>query len=240
MIILPAIDLLDQKVVRLYQGDYDQQQIFGDDPVAFAKEFQAKGATHLHLVDLNGAKEGTKVHFDLVRKIVAATDLFVELGGGIRSERDIVDVLDAGVKRVILGTIAQKDPAFTQAMLQKYGEQIAVGVDARDGLVAVAGWLETTQTKADDFCQQLGEWGCSTIIFTDIAKDGTGKGIDVPLYQKLNGLGLNIVASGGVASLADITELAKVDTYGAIVGKALYSGTLTLEDCLAAAKEEGI
>lgn len=237
MIILPAIDLLDQKVVRLYQGDYDQQQVFGDDPVAFAQEFQAKGATHLHLVDLNGAKEGSKVHFDLVRRIVSATDLFVELGGGIRSEQDIVDVLDAGVQRAILGTIAQKDPEFTKEMLKKYGDKIAVGVDARDGLVAVSGWLETTQTKADDFCQQLGEWGCSTIIFTDIAKDGTGKGIDVALYRKLNALGLNIVASGGVATLTDLRQLAEAETYGAIVGKALYSGTLTLEDCLQVARE---
>lgn len=237
MIILPAIDLLDRKVVRLYQGDYEQQQVFGDDPVVFAKEFQAKGATHLHLVDLNGAKEGTKVQFDIVRKIVAETDLFVELGGGIRTEQDIIDVLDAGVQRAILGTIAQKDPAFTQAMLKKYGEQIAVGVDARDGMVAVAGWLETTETRADDFCRQLGEWGCKTIIFTDISKDGTGKGIDVELYQQLNSLGLNIVASGGVSSLENIRELAQADTYGAIVGKALYNGTLKLEDCLQAAKE---
>lgn len=237
MIILPAIDLLDQKVVRLYQGDYDQQQVFGDDPVAFAKSFQDKGATHLHLVDLNGAKAGTKVHFELVRQIVSATDLFVELGGGIRSEKDIYEVLNIGVKRVILGTIAQKDPAFTQAMLKKYGKQIAVGVDARDGMVAVEGWLETTTTRADEFCQQLGEWGCSTIIFTDIAKDGTGKGIDATLYQQLNGLGLDIVASGGVTTLADLEALAAVDTYGAIVGKALYSGQLALEDCLAVTKE---
>ena len=236
MIILPAIDLLDQKVVRLYQGDYDQQQVFGDDPVAFAKSFQDKGATHLHLVDLNGAKAGTKVHFDIVRQIVAATDLFVELGGGIRSEQDIYEVLDIGVKRVILGTIAQKDPAFTQAMLKKYGNQIAVGVDARAGMVAVEGWLETTTTRADDFCQQLREWGCSTIIFTDIAKDGTGKGIDAKLYQQLNKLGLDIVASGGVTTLADLEALAEVNTYGAIVGKALYSGQLALEDCLAVAK----
>lgn len=237
MIILPAIDLLDGKVVRLYQGDYQQQQVFGDDPVVFAKEFQQKGATHLHLVDLNGAKVGTKVHFEVVRRIVAETDLFVELGGGIRTEADIEDVLAAGVNRVILGTIAQKNPIFAKEMLAKYGEKIAVGVDARDGMVAVAGWLETTETRADDFCQQLADWGCQTIIYTDIAKDGTGKGIDVAMYQRLNQLGLDIVASGGVASLTDIRQLAQVETYGAIVGKAIYSGALTLEDCLTTAKE---
>lgn len=237
MIILPAIDLLDGKVVRLFQGDYQQKEVFGEDPVAFAQEFQKLGATHLHLVDLNGAKAGSQAHFDLVAKIVAQTDLFVELGGGIRSEKTIVKVLEAGVDRVILGTIAQKNPAFAKEMIQKYGNKIAVGVDARQGLVAVSGWLETTTTKASDFCQQLGEWGADTIIFTDIAKDGTGRGIDVDLYQELNQLGLNIVASGGVATLADIKGLAAVNTYGTIVGKALYSGNLTLPACLQAAKE---
>ncbi|MCD1025435.1 1-(5-phosphoribosyl)-5-[(5-phosphoribosylamino)methylideneamino]imidazole-4-carboxamide isomerase [Enterococcus sp. SMC-9] len=236
MIILPAIDLYDRKVVRLYQGDYDQQEVFGADPLEFAKSFAIAGAKYLHLVDLNGAKEGTKKQFDLVAEIVQQTDLFVELGGGIRSEADIEDCLAVGVKRVILGTIAQKKPEFAKAMIAKYGEKIAVGVDAREGMVAVNGWLETTQTDAYTFCQELVAAGCQTIIYTDIAKDGTGAGMDIAAYQKLNQLGCNIVASGGVATIEDIKGLVQVDTYGTIVGKALYSGQLDLAACLFAAE----
>lgn len=232
MILFPAIDLYGRQVVRLYQGDYGQQEVFGNDPLEFAQSFEKAGATHLHLVDLEGAKTGQKNQFDIVRQIVDNTNLFVELGGGIRTEKDIIDCLDAGVSRVILGTIAQKDPHFRRAMLAKYGEQIAVGVDARDGLVAVEGWLETTDTKASEFCQQLAAEGCRTIIYTDIAKDGTGQGINVASYQELNQLGIDIIASGGVSSLEDLAGLAAADTYGAIIGKALYSGKLELTECL--------
>ncbi|MDN6615789.1 MAG: 1-(5-phosphoribosyl)-5-[(5-phosphoribosylamino)methylideneamino]imidazole-4-carboxamide isomerase, partial [Enterococcus sp.] len=204
MKIFPAIDLLDEKVVRLYQGDYDQKEVFGDDPVAFAQSFEKAGAKYLHLVDLDGAKAGKLHYFGIAKKIVENTNLFVEVGGGIRDEETIKHCLSAGVDRVILGTVAQKDPVFTQAMLKKYGNKIAVGVDAKEGKVAVEGWLEKTETDAFDFCQQLVDWGAETIIFTEISRDGTGEGINLPLYEKLNQLEIEIVASGGVASLEDI------------------------------------
>ncbi|MDT2648322.1 1-(5-phosphoribosyl)-5-[(5-phosphoribosylamino)methylideneamino]imidazole-4-carboxamide isomerase [Enterococcus dongliensis] len=236
MKIFPAIDLLDQKVVRLYQGDYQQKEIFGDDPVAFAKAFEQAGAKYLHLVDLDGAKAGKLHYFETAQKIVENTDLFVEVGGGIREEATIEHCLSAGVNRIILGTIAQKDPEFTQAMLKKYGDKIAIGVDAREGKVAVEGWLEKTETDAFEFCRQLVAWGAETIIFTEISRDGTGEGINLPLYQKLNQLEVEIIASGGVASLKDIEELNILGISGAIVGKSLYDGSLKLEDILAASR----
>ncbi|MBM7712575.1 1-(5-phosphoribosyl)-5-[(5-phosphoribosylamino)methylideneamino]imidazole-4-carboxamide isomerase [Enterococcus xiangfangensis] len=238
MKIFPAIDLLDQKVVRLYQGDYQQKEVFGDDPVAFAQAFEQAGANYLHLVDLDGAKAGKLHYFETAQKIVENTNLFVEVGGGIRDEETIKHCLSAGVDRVILGTIAQKNPAFTQAMLKKYRNKIAIGVDAKDGKVAVEGWLEKTATDAFDFCQQLVVWGAETIIFTEIARDGTGEGINLPLYQKLNQLEAEIVASGGVASLNDIEGLKQLGISGAIVGKSLYNEKLKLEDVLAAGREE--
>ena len=158
MKIFPAIDLLDQKVVRLYQGDYEQKEVFGDDPVAFARSFEEEGANYLHLVDLDGAKAGKLHYFDVAKKIVQQTNLFVEVGGGIREEETIQHCLAAGVHRVILGTIAQKDPVFTKAMLKKYGNKIAIGVDAKEEKVAVEGWLEKTATDAFTFCQQLVAW----------------------------------------------------------------------------------
>ncbi|MDN6691088.1 MAG: 1-(5-phosphoribosyl)-5-[(5-phosphoribosylamino)methylideneamino]imidazole-4-carboxamide isomerase [Enterococcus sp.] len=238
MKIFPAIDLLDEKVVRLYQGDYDQKEVFGDDPVAFAQSFEKAGAKYLHLVDLDGAKAGKLHYFGIAKKIVENTNLFVEVGGGIRDEETIKHCLSAGVDRVILGTVAQKDPVFTQAMLKKYGNKIAVGVDAKEGKVAVEGWLEKTETDAFDFCQQLVDWGAETIIFTEISRDGTGDGINLPLYEKLNQLEIEIVASGGVASLEDIKGLKKLGVSSAIVGKSLYNGGLKLEEVLAVSKEE--
>ncbi|MGK0605004.1 1-(5-phosphoribosyl)-5-[(5-phosphoribosylamino)methylideneamino]imidazole-4-carboxamide isomerase [Enterococcus gilvus] len=238
MKIFPAIDLLDEKVVRLYQGDYDQKEVFGDDPVAFAQSFEKAGAKYLHLVDLDGAKAGKLHYFGIAKKIVENTNLFVEVGGGIRDEETIEHCLSAGVDRVILGTVAQKDPVFTQAMLKKYGHKIAVGVDAKEGKVAVEGWLEKTETDAFDFCQQLVDWGAETIIFTEISRDGTGEGINLPLYEKLNQLEIEIVASGGVASLEDIKGLKKLGVSSAIVGKSLYNGGLKLEEVLDASKEE--
>ncbi|WP_367377684.1 1-(5-phosphoribosyl)-5-[(5-phosphoribosylamino)methylideneamino]imidazole-4-carboxamide isomerase [Enterococcus gilvus] len=238
MKIFPAIDLLDEKVVRLYQGNYDQKEVFGDDPVAFAQSFEKAGAKYLHLVDLDGAKAGKLHYFGIAKKIVENTNLFVEVGGGIRDEETIEHCLSAGVDRVILGTVAQKDPVFTQAMLKKYGHKIAVGVDAKEGKVAVEGWLEKTETDAFDFCQQLVDWGAETIIFTEISRDGTGEGINLPLYEKLNQLEIEIVASGGVASLEDIKGLKKLGVSSAIVGKSLYNGGLKLEEVLDASKEE--
>ena len=233
MKVYPAIDVLNEKVVRLYQGDYEQQTIFGEDPLKFAQDFEKQGAKYLHLVDLDGAKDGQSRHFNVAQKIAANTNLFVELGGGIRDEKTIEACLAAGVKRVILGTIAQKDPVFTQAMLAKYQEKIAIGVDAKEGKVAVEGWLETTETDAFEFCQQLANWQAKTIIFTEISRDGTGQGLNIPLYQKLLTIpGVEFVASGGVASMEDIKALKEIGMHGVIVGKALYDQSLKLSDIL--------
>lgn len=233
MKIFPAIDLLNEKVVRLYQGDYEQQEIFGEDPVAFAKGFEDKGAKYLHLIDLDGAKDGELRYFKTAEKIVEQTNLFVEVGGGIRDEATIKRCLQAGVHRVIIGTLPQKNPSLAKELIEKYGEKIAVGVDARDGKVAVEGWLETTETDAFEFCKELASWGVKTIIFTEISRDGTGQGINIPLYQQLLEIeGVEFVASGGVASIQDITLLKEIGVPSVIVGKALYKGDLKLEDVL--------
>lgn len=233
MKIFPAIDVLNQKVVRLYQGDYNQSTVFGEDPVAYAQNFEAQGAKYLHLVDLDGAKDGQQRYFEVAKQIAATTNLFVELGGGIRDEQAIKRCLDSGVSRVILGTIAQKDPEFTQKMLAKYQDKIAIGVDAREGKVAVEGWLETTETDAFTFCQQLAKWQAKTVIFTEISRDGTGQGLNIELYQKLLTIeGLEIIASGGVASMEDILALKAIGIHGVIVGKALYDQSLKLAEIL--------
>ncbi|EOT44179.1 1-(5-phosphoribosyl)-5-[(5-phosphoribosylamino)methylideneamino]imidazole-4-carboxamide isomerase [Enterococcus columbae] len=233
MKIFPAIDVLNQKVVRLYQGDYNQSTVFGEDPVAYAQNFEAQGAKYLHLVDLDGAKDGQQRYFEVAKQIAETTNLFVELGGGIRDEKAIKRCLDSGVSRVILGTIAQKDPEFTQKMLAKYQDKIAIGVDAREGKVAVEGWLETTETDAFTFCQQLAKWQAKTVIFTEISRDGTGQGLNIELYQKLLTIeGLEIIASGGVASMEDILALKAIGIHGVIVGKALYDQSLKLAEIL--------
>ncbi|OJG26105.1 1-(5-phosphoribosyl)-5-[(5-phosphoribosylamino)methylideneamino]imidazole-4-carboxamide isomerase [Enterococcus columbae DSM 7374 = ATCC 51263] len=225
--------MLNQKVVRLYQGDYNQSTVFGEDPVAYAQNFEAQGAKYLHLVDLDGAKDGQQRYFEVAKQIAETTNLFVELGGGIRDEKAIKRCLDSGVSRVILGTIAQKDPEFTQKMLAKYQDKIAIGVDAREGKVAVEGWLETTETDAFTFCQQLAKWQAKTVIFTEISRDGTGQGLNIELYQKLLTIeGLEIIASGGVASMEDILALKAIGIHGVIVGKALYDQSLKLAEIL--------
>lgn len=238
MKIFPAIDILNQKVVRLYQGDYNQSTIFGEDPLVYAKHFAAQGAKYLHLVDLDGAKDGKQRHFEIAQKIAQTTNLFVELGGGIRDEESIKQCLASGVNRVILGTVAQKNPTFTKQMLAKYQDKIAIGVDSRDGKVAVDGWLETTQTDAFEFCQQLAKWQAKTIIFTEISRDGTGQGLNIPLYQKLLTIpGVEFIASGGVASIDDILALKAIGMHGVIIGKALYDQTLELAEILKVAKQ---
>ncbi len=236
MLLFPAIDLLDGKVVRLYQGDYDQQETFGDDPAAFAAQFAAAGATHLHVVDLEGAKHGARRNFQQVKDILAAAPLFVELGGGIRDDATVYNCLEAGVGRVILGTAALKDPAFTRRMVAEYGEQIAVGVDARDGRVAVEGWCATSDVDSVAFCREMRDAGVEYIIYTDISRDGAQRGANLEIYEKLREIdGLRLTASGGVSSLADIRALRDMDLYGAILGKALYSGAVKLQDAIAAA-----
>ena len=233
MNIFPAIDLYDGCAVRLVKGDYNQMQIYSNDPVSVAKKFEAAGAEHLHVVDLAGAKDGTTPNLETIRAITANTSLKVEVGGGIRSEEVIRTYLDAGVFRVILGTVAVTEPEFTKAMVAKYDEQIAVGVDIRDGYVAIKGWTEVSALSCRTFCQQLSEIGVKTIICTDISKDGCLGGTNLPLYRELSKeFSMNIVASGGVSTLDDVRALKEMELYGAILGKALYTGNLDLAEAV--------
>ena len=229
MKIFPAIDLRDGKAVRLYQGDYDQMTVYSNSPVEVAKSFKAKGADCLHLVDLDGAKDGRLVNFDTIKEIVEEVDMYVEVGGGIRDEERIRQYLELGVGRVILGTIAVKDPEFLEAMVTKYGERIAVGVDARDGYVAVNGWKEITDRESFEFCRYLRDIGVKTVIYTDISRDGGLEGTNMEAYRKLQNIeGLEVTASGGISFEEEITALKDVAA-AAILGKAIYSGKLDLE-----------
>lgn len=229
MKIFPAIDLRDGKAVRLYQGDYDQMTVYSDSPVDVAKSFKAKGASCLHLVDLDGAKDGRLVNFETIKEIVEEVDMYVEVGGGIRDEERIKQYLELGVGRVILGTIAVKDPGFLEAMVTKYGEKIAVGVDARDGFVAINGWKEITDRESFEFCRYLRDIGVRSIIYTDISRDGGLEGTNMEAYRKLQEIeGLEVTASGGISFEEEITALRDVAA-AAILGKAIYSGKLDLE-----------
>ena len=208
MQIYPAIDLSGGQVVRLYQGDYDRMTVYGSDPCAVAREFIAAGAKFLHVVDLDGAKDGTTANFETIRRIVQATGLKVEVGGGIRTEERIRRYLELGVERCILGTIAVKDFDFTARMAQKYGDRIAVGVDARDGYVAINGWKELSEENGIEFCKRLRDAGVKAVIYTDISRDGAEKGTNLELYRELAKIeGLDITASGGVSSLEELKEL---------------------------------
>lgn len=239
MHLFPAIDLMDGKVVRLYQGDYKQSQVFGDEPSAFAQRFKEEGAQYLHLVDLDGAKAGSPQNFTVVEQIAREGGLFIELGGGIRNEEAIKRCYAAGVDRVILGTAALRDRAFTQRMLEQYGDRVAIGVDARDGHVAVEGWLETSDTDSLLFCRQMRDAGAAYIIYTDIARDGAQRGTNLAVYSELQKIdGLHITASGGVSSLGDVEALRDMGLYAAILGKALYTGAIQLEEALAVAHKE--
>lgn len=239
MELLPAIDLRDGKVVRLYQGDYDQMTVYGEDPAYQAKAFAAAGARNLHVVDLDGAKDGTLSNYETIAEILRAADLYIEVGGGIRDEARIEKYLEMGAGRVILGTAAVNNFPFLQEMVKKYGPAIAVGVDAHDGFVAVDGWTTVTKLDGVDFCRRVRDIGVETVIYTDISKDGALSGTNLEIYETLRGIeGLNVVASGGVSFLPEIERLREMGLYGCIVGKAIYAGKLTLEDALAAAGKQ--
>ena len=230
MKIFPAIDLSGGQVVRLYQGDYDKMTVYGADPCAVARDFIAAGAKYLHVVDLDGAKDGTLANFESISTIAKQGGLYIEVGGGIRTEERIRQYLDLGVSRCILGTIAVKDFDFTARMAQKYGEAIAVGVDARDGYVAINGWKELSAETGIEFCRRLRDAGVKTVIYTDISRDGAEKGTNLELYRELAKIeGLNITASGGVSSLEELKELQSIGTHAAILSKALYTGRLDLK-----------
>ena len=239
MDIFPAIDISDGRVVRLQQGDYGQMTHYTISPLDAAKDFQSQGAGFLHVVDLDGAKLGETTNFDTISQIASSCDLFMEVGGGIRDEERIRNYLEAGAGRVILGTAALRQPQFLRDMVDKYGSKITVGVDAREGKVAVSGWLDVTDVDSLDFCKQLSDWGVRTVIYTDIATDGMLSGPNREVYPKLTAIPrLDIVASGGVTSLDDVIALRKSGCRAAIIGKALYSGKIDLAKALAVAKEE--
>ena len=237
MLILPAIDLYEQKAVRLYKGDYDNMTVYSDNPLEVARKFQECGATFIHLVDLEGAKNGTTPNLDIVRKIVEYTDLDVEIGGGIRDDETVRKYIDIGVRRVILGTAAVTDDAFLRRCVEKYKDSVAVGVDLKDGYVAIKGWTEKSQKTADEFFSHLSDIGVKTVICTDISKDGAMKGTNRELYKELSGkYSMDIVASGGVSDLEDIKALREMNLYGAIVGKAYYIGAIDLKEAIEVAK----
>ncbi len=236
MILLPAIDLYDKKVVRLFQGDYQQMTVYSDNPPEIAKDFLACGAKWIHMVDLEGAKNGSTPNFDVVTA-VAKTGLQVEIGGGIRTEDTVARYLEAGVSRVILGTAALTDWPFLCRMVEKYGSAIAVGVDCKDGYVAIRGWTEVSDMACEPFFARLQGAGVKTVICTDISKDGAMQGTNRSLYAELSKkFSMDLVASGGVSSLEDVKALRKLNLYGAIIGKAYFTRAIDLAQALEVAK----
>ena len=237
MNIFPAIDLYDGKAVRLYKGDYAQMTVYNDDPVAVARDFAAAGAKFIHIVDLEGAKNGDTPNLSVVCAIKEQSGLFCEIGGGVRSMKVVDRYMAAGIDRVILGTAALNDPDFLQEAVSKYGEKIAVGVDLKDGFVAVKGWTEKSDMPAFDFCEKMQKIGVKTIICTDISKDGAMQGCNLQLYREMSEkFTMQIVASGGVSDLENVKQLAAMDLYGAIIGKAYYTGAINLKEAIEVAK----
>ena len=233
MLIFPAIDLYEKKAVRLYKGDYDQMTVYSTDPVSVAKAFEAAGATWIHTVDLEGAKDGTTPNLDIIAAICQSTSLKVEIGGGIRSMETIEKYLSVGVSRVILGTAAVENLVLLKEAITKYGDKVAVGVDLKKGRIALRGWRETADVDTMTFLKQLEEMGLSTVICTDIAKDGAMQGASHELYEMLSkNFTFNLIASGGVSSLDDIRRLRALDLYGAIIGKAYYTGAIDLREAI--------
>lgn len=237
MILFPAIDLYDRKAVRLYKGDYNQMTVYSENPIEIARDFSSCGATHIHMVDLEGAKDGTTPNLSIVEQIAKETDLFVEIGGGIRNMETVEKYLSCGVSRVILGTAAVTDPSFLEKAVATYGNKIAVGADVKDGKIAIKGWLENSAYTLDDFMARLETLGVSNVICTDISKDGAMKGTNRELYRELSRkYSVSITASGGVSDLDDIVALREMELYGAIIGKAYYTGAINLKEALEVAK----
>lgn len=233
MLIFPAIDLYDGKAVRLFKGDYNQMTVYSEHPEEIARDFKKSGAGCIHIVDLEGAKNGDTPNIGTVKRIISSADLFSEIGGGVRSLEVIEKYLDAGVNRVILGTVAVTDRAFLKEAAAKYGDRLAVGADIKDGKIAIKGWLEKSDCDAFDFCREMQELGIGTIICTDISRDGAMRGTNLELYRKLSEmLSINITASGGVSTMDDIRELRAMKLYGAIIGKAYYTGAIDLAEAV--------
>ena len=237
MNIFPAIDLYDKKAVRLFKGDYNQMTVYSENPIDVARDFEQKGAKFIHMVDLEGAKDGTTPNLSIVAEIAEKTSLFVEIGGGIRSMETVDKYLSAGVSRVILGTSAVTDEAFLKSAIEKHGDKIAVGADVKDGYIAIKGWLEKSAFTLDAFFEKMQNMGVKTIICTDISKDGAMKGTNLQMYKELSKkYSLDIVASGGVSTIDDIKALRTMELYGAIIGKAYYTGAIDLAEAIEVAK----
>ena len=237
MNIFPAIDIMSGSAVRLYKGDYSEKTVYSDSPESVARGFEDMGASFLHMVDLDGAKSGGTDNFSAICRIREACSLFIELGGGIRSMETVDKYLSIGINRVILGTAAVNDEAFLKEALLKYGDRIAVGVDIKDGFVAIKGWTEKSAYTGMDFMKKMESLGVRTVICTDISRDGAMRGTNRELYKELSEkLSIDIIASGGVSSLDDIRALASAGLYGAIIGKAYYTGAIDIKEALEAAK----
>lgn len=237
MIILPAIDLYEKKAVRLFKGRYDQMTVYSENPLEIAREFESCGAAYVHIVDLEGAKDGTTPNIEIVKQIVGETNLKVEIGGGIRDMETVEKYISSGVNRIILGTAAVTDEALLCSAVSKYGIKIAVGADIRDGYIAIKGWLEKSNYSTKKFLDYVQEKGISTVICTDISKDGAMRGTNLELYRELSEkYSLNIIASGGVSSVGDIERLRSMNLYGAIIGKAYYTGAINLKEAIEVAK----
>ena len=230
MIILPAIDLYEKKAVRLFKGDYSQMTVYSNDPLSVAQDFCECGADHIHLVDLQGAKTGKPENMSVIDDIATKTGLFIEVGGGIRSEETVKAYLDHGVSRVIIGTMAVTDPDFMAMLVAKYGDKIAVGADIKDGYIAIKGWVEKSTLSTDQFFKNMQDLGVRVAICTDISRDGAMKGTNLELYRDLKSrFGISVIASGGVSSMDDIVALNEMNAYGAIIGKAYYEGAIDLK-----------
>lgn len=237
MNIFPAIDLYDKKAVRLYKGDYNQMTIYSERPWEIAEKFESLGAKFIHVVDLEGAKTGKTPNLEIVKKIAEATSLFLEIGGGIRDMETVKAYLENGASRVILGTSAVTDEAFLAEAIMQYGEKIAVGADVKDGYIAIKGWIEKSQYSLEEFLSKMQKLGVKTVICTDISKDGAMKGTNLALYKELSEkFTLDIIASGGVSTIDDVKELRKMNLYGAIIGKAYYTGAIDLGEAIEVAK----
>jgi phosphoribosylformimino-5-aminoimidazole carboxamide ribotide isomerase len=237
MNIFPAIDLYEKKAVRLYKGDYAAMTIYSDDPVSVARDFEAKGARFIHMVDLEGARTGETPNLSVVEEVARLTDLFIEIGGGIRTISVAERYFEAGADRVILGTAAVTDEAFLIEAVRRYGEKIAVGADVKDGKIAIKGWLESSAYTLDEFLSRMQTIGVRTVICTDISRDGAMRGANLELYRELaEKYSMQIIASGGVSTLDDIKKLREMELYGAIVGKAYYTGAIDLSEAIEVAK----
>ncbi len=237
MNIFPAIDLFEGKAVRLFKGDYNQMTVYCEEPEKVALYFKECGAEYIHLVDLEGAKSGETPNFETVKKIIEVSGLKAEIGGGIRSEAVIEKYINAGAYRVILGTAAATDPEFLERVAKKYGEKIAVGCDLKDGKVATKGWTDTTEETGEQFFARVEKLGIKTVICTDISRDGAMKGTNLELYKELSSkFSIDIIASGGVTDMSDVEKLSKMNIYGAILGKAIYTGNIDLKTAIKAVK----